>query len=121
MDVNADKILFGPNKLDSLKAILSLSEAIANLKVSGKMDSVKYARLTSEINLKGHDITLNVDSLYLKYNNYNLENYNRWNISYIPQQEVNINQLGLKSGKMVLNVDGVYSSDRVKQHKYKGR
>jgi len=120
MDVNADKLRFSSNKLDSLKAGLSLSEAIANLKVSGKMDTVKYARLKSEIDLRGNNIVLNVDSLYAKYNAYDVANDNRWTISYIPQREVNINQLGLKSGNMVLNVDGVYSLTGVSNINIKG-
>jgi hypothetical protein len=109
MDVNADKIRFSSYKLDSIKAELSLSKAIANLKVRGKMDSVKYLRLISEIDMRGNDIVMNVDSLYAKYNTYDVINNNRWTIIYIPQSEVQINQLGLKSGKMILNVDGVYS------------
>ena len=109
MDTDADKLKFNSNKIDSVKAVLRLSEAIANLKVSGKMDSVKYAQLTGEIDLNGNDIVLNIDSMYAKYNAYVVSNNNRWTIIYIPNSELNIKQLGLKSGKMILNVDGIYS------------
>jgi hypothetical protein len=120
MNVNADKLWFNSNKLDSVKAVLNLSEAIANLKISGKMDSVKYARLNSDIDLRGNNIILNVDSLYAKYNDYNIVNNNIWNINYIPNQELYINQLGLKSGKMVLNIDGLYSLNGVSNINIKG-
>ena len=120
MNVNADKLWFNSNKLDSVKAVLNLSEAIANLKISGKMDSVKYARLNSDLDLRGNNIILNVDSLYAKYNDYNIENNNIWTINYIPNQELYINQLGLKSGKMVLNIDGLYSLNGVSNINIKG-
>jgi autotransporter translocation and assembly factor TamB len=109
MDANADKLNFGKNKLDSLKADINLSDNVANFKVRGKVDSIKYARLTGAADLSGNDIVLNVDSLYVKYNAYALANNNKWNIIYNPQREVNIKQLGLISGKMVFNVNGVYS------------
>ena len=109
MVANADKLTFSEYKIDSLKANISLSEAIAVLNVSGKMDTMKYLRLKSDIDLRGKNIVMNVDSLYAKYNAYDAVNINRWTINYIPQREVNITQLGLKSGNMILNVDGVYS------------
>ncbi len=108
-NVNGDKLRFGTFNLDSLKAILSLSEEIGKLKISGKTDSMNYLRMSSEIDLRGKDIVMNVDSIYAKYYEYNLINNNRWDIIYIPQSEIRINQLGLKSGKMILNADGVYS------------
>lgn len=108
-DVVTDKFRYNSDKLDSIKAILNLSDDIANLKVSGKMDSVKYARMTGQIDLRENDIVLYVDSLYAKYNVYVVTNNNRWDIIYIPNSELKINQLGLKSGKMLFNADGVYS------------
>ena len=109
MDANADKLWFSSYMFDSLKAGINLSEDIANLKLSGKLDSVKYARLTGGVDLHNNNIVLNVDTIYLKYNNYDIANNNRWILDYIPNQEVNVKQLGLKSGNMVLNIDGVYS------------
>ncbi|MCK7484091.1 MAG: hypothetical protein MZU97_00010 [Bacillus subtilis] len=50
-----------------------------------------------------------MDSLYVKYNDYDAVNNNKWSVIYIPQQKITINQLGLKTGNMNLNVDGFYS------------
>ena len=109
MDVNADKIKINSYKFDSIKAELKLSEAVTNLKINGKLDSQKYIRMASEIDLRGGEIVMRVDSLYAKYLEYNIENNDKWTLVYIPQKEIKINQLGLKSGKMVLNIKGVYS------------
>lgn len=109
MDANADRLWYSSYKFDSLKAGLILSEDIGNLFISGKMDTVKYLRLKSDIDLRGNSIILNVDSLQAKYDIYEVANNNRWTINYIPQQEIKITQLGLISGNMVLNVDGNYS------------
>lgn len=109
MDVNADKLMFGSFKIDSIKSDVSLSESIADISATGKIDSLKYAKLKSSVDLRGNDFVFNVDSLYAKYNDYYVANNNRWIIHYTPSKEVKIDQLGLKTGKMVLKVDGVYS------------
>jgi len=109
MDVNADRIWFDSNKFDSLNTLFRLSESMADINLKVKMDSVKYTKLKSNINLREDNIVFNVDSLYVKFNNYELVNDNKWIVNYLPQQEINISKLGLKSGNMVLNVDGKYS------------
>lgn len=109
MDLKAGEFQYGSTKLDSLNAVISLSDSEAKINAFGKLDSLKYAIIKSNADLRGTDLVLNVDSLYVKYNDYDAVNSNKWSVIYIPQQKITIKQLGLKTGNMNLNVDGFYS------------
>ncbi len=109
MDLNAEKFQYGSIKLDSLRTIFNLSESIAKVNAFGKIDSVKNAMFKSNIDFRENDIVLYVDTIYVRYNDYNVVNNNKWNIIYFPQEKITINKLGLKTGNMNLDVDGFYS------------
>lgn len=120
LDIIADKIRINSYKFDSVKADLSLSEAVALLKVRGKMDSLKYIKMASEIDLRGNEIVMKVDSIYAKFIDYKIENNDKWTLIYIPKSEIKLNQVGLKSGKMILNIRGVYSLNGISDIRING-
>ncbi|MFA7359851.1 MAG: hypothetical protein WC139_02325 [Candidatus Kapaibacterium sp.] len=109
MDMNADRIMIDSGKYDSLKALITLSESLANLYFKGNIKPLNYAMIKSTVDLRGDQTVFTVDSLYAKYFDYSIVNNNVWTINYIPNQEFNVKQLGLKTGNMVLNLDGYYS------------
>lgn len=109
LKTTGDRIIFGGNRIDSAKISLNMDNSLANLKASGKQDSTNFGRIAGNFDLSGNKIVANIDSVYTKYKLYRIENSDRWIINYTPGQEVFFEKFGVKSGSMVVNVNGNYS------------
>jgi hypothetical protein len=109
INTTAQKIIFGSSRIDSAKLLFNMVNSVAELKANGKQDSTRYGRIAGNFDLSSDKITANIDSLYAKYNLYEVTNNNKWLISYLPGTEVDFEQMSIKSKDATVNVSGVYS------------
>jgi hypothetical protein len=111
MDVsaNAERIRNNSNNVDSVILKVIMDNGVADASAKGKMDSSKYAGVSGKFDLNGNAISASIDSVYARYNIYTLKNSDVWTINYFPGENIEIKKLGLQSGNMILNVDGIYS------------
>ncbi len=81
LQVSADRIFAG-NDLHNLNLSLNLNKNIADLNFNADIQDNSKAKLSGEINFSSSSILLNLDTLSLSYNNFNLTNKGNVKINY---------------------------------------
>ncbi len=105
LHLRADRIFSG-NDFHNLYLNLNLSRNNANVSFSGKLKDKADAKLSGNIYLPGNTVRLNLDTLALGYNNYNLVNKGNIKISY-SRDQIRIDNFELAHNNGLINIKGL--------------
>ena len=98
------KHLFLNNKYNNLLLDADIENENIDLKFYGELDDYLTISLSGNINMADHSANMGLDTLYLRYNDYELKNKERINIAYI-NEEFHFNDFVLTHfpGEIILN------------------
>ena len=108
VNANGGKVSYGKTVFDSVKLNADLSGSIAEIKISGKQDSVADAYIQGKVDLKNEEIKSVFDSVNFRYQRITVENDKDWIILYKPDQEISFEQFNIKSNELKINLSGEY-------------
>jgi len=104
INLNTKRVFTGSD-IHNFTFNLSLANNIADINFSARLEDYLKARMKGNLDLSGNRISVNLDSLGVAYNNFNLSN--KGNISgAIARDEINFNNFVMTKDSSEINVKG---------------
>jgi hypothetical protein len=106
LNTTGDRIIFGANSFDSVKAIYKMNGPNADLYVKAGMDTTANAIINGKLAFAPGNISADLDSVHANYGGYEVENSGNWLFSVQNADRINFEQFKVKSRTAILDVNG---------------
>ncbi|RPI17816.1 MAG: hypothetical protein EHM58_07715 [Ignavibacteriae bacterium] len=110
--INGQRIKFGQNNFDSVNVNVNLENAMQTFQVKGRQDTAFVVNVKGSTNLAKEVIGVKLDSLFLKYNKFILNNDGQLVFKYNmnpDEQSITFDRFNIKNELMKLNAKGKFS------------
>lgn len=104
-----DKLIFGSTSFDSVVTRYNMQGPNADLYVRAGMDTTAKAIIGGNLNFGAGSINADLDSVYVDYGGYLVENSGNWVFSFEQADKVKFQQFDIKSRNAILKLSGEFS------------
>ncbi len=109
LNTSADSLQFGTNRFDSVLVNYNMQGPDADISLRAGMDTSTSAVINGKLNFGAGSIKADLDTVYVDYGGYQVENKGNWIFSFEQADRVKFEKFDIKSRNAILKVTGEFS------------
>jgi autotransporter translocation and assembly factor TamB len=109
LNTSADSLQFGNSRFDSVLIKYNMQGPDADISLHAGMDTSTNAALNGKLNFGSGRINADLDTVYIDYGGYQVENSGNWIFSLEQADRVKFEKFDIKSRNAIINVNGEFS------------